>query len=156
MKTIAPILENSEKNWKRVIEKKLFQDGLVLDKEFYGALIGGVFLNVTWAFIDYTREFEEIISSLSISKNGEAYLIFCSEGSWDKWDLEDFSVFYHSGKFNIDDPRKKIISIRMQDKGVVFKNNITGFGFLKRRNDDANLNNDKFCLPMICPVTTII
>lgn len=98
-------------------------------------------MNARWSFIRRTKELEDKANLLTDSEQGSLWLLFCSPGSWNEKDLEDFADFYKSGIFRSDDPGQNAIKKYMLEKGIVFSRRINGFHYLERRHDEVSYRN---------------
>ena len=139
MKTVAPAWNNDDDAWKRLVEiAKGFPSSsqLVINREFYGAAIGGQMLNARWTFVQRTIEVEAKAALLTAQEHGPVRLLLCSAGEWHEDDLEDFSDFYRTGNFREDDWAQNAVARYMGERGLSFTRVLSGFCYLERRHEE--------------------
>jgi len=81
MKTVAPVWNNEDTAWKRLVEiAKGFPSRaqLVTNRDFCGAAIGGQTLNARWTFVQRTIEVESKAALLTGQERGPVRLLLCS------------------------------------------------------------------------------
>ena len=140
MKTVAPVWNNDDDAWKRLVEiAKGFSSNsqLVINRDFCGAAIGGQKLNARWTFVQRTIEVEAKAALLTAQERGPVRLMLCSAGEWHEDDLEDFSDFYRTGNFRGDDWAQNAVARYMGERSLSFTRVLSGFCYLDRRHDEV-------------------
>ena len=141
MKTVAPGRQDDEAAWKRIeeIEAELPANNyLVLRRDHGGAAVGGQMIKARWSFVQRAIPLEKKIALLAEQEQGPVRLLLCSEGGWNRDDLEDFADFYRTGKFRLDDWSQNAIARYRAERGLALDRSITGFCYLERRHDEID------------------
>ncbi len=147
VKTIQPEMKDAWAKFRE--EQKYFPPNVCIDLE-PESMGGEIYHNMRSArssMLKYALECEEKISVLKVANMTHFILIFCGNGfHWHLDELEDFADFYFTGKHNPDDQFAAMESNYMGEKEIVFKRDISRFGYLERKEYETNYRQ------IVCPV----
>lgn len=147
MKTVSPTWDDGDSGWERF--ERIAGDfpqhaTLIVDRDFGGAGLSGQLIKSRWSFIKRTLELERKVALLSDVERGGVRLLFCSNGSWQEDDLEDFADFYRTGHFRPDDPLSNATRRYIEDEGVEFLRNLDGFSYISRSHESDSYDEFTF------------
>lgn len=97
--------------------------------------------------LEYTIELEGKINNYETKDKTFFVMVFCSDGfDWCLDNLEDFADFYTTGRYNSDDPFRKMEKFSIETKRIKFQKNITAFCYLERSKAETKVAR------LVCPV----
>lgn len=147
IKTVQP---REQDDWEKFEQHKRFfpnNTEVILDNKWLGGEIWHNWYNSRGAFLTYTREFENKISTYDIADNTYFAMIFCSDGfDWRVNHLEDFADFYFTKRHNPDDKFSVMEDEFIRDEKITFLRNINRFAYFERPKIDIKETD------FICPV----
>ena len=120
---------------------------MLLEEKWLGGKIWHDSFSSRGRMLEYTVELEEKIHNYEAGNRTFFVMVLCGDGfDWRLDKLEDFADFYTTGRYNPDDPFRKMEIFDIEMKQIKFQKNITAFCYLERPKTEAKMEK------LICPI----